>query len=142
MSEEMFYLGRYFAVVDALYIQYHKDTSSGKIPISLLGNDHMTLALQNPLEAFNTMTKRLVHPYYSWAKRVGTDKEAGRIAKTCLSKIADLTDELSKGELPTDINDAGRAKLLIGYLSYGAKKDQIAGNSSQQINGKGDKDEK
>ncbi len=120
MNENLFALGRYFAVVDDLYIQYHKNNSVGKVPVSLLGNDHMKLALQNPLEAFLILSSRLAHPYYSWAKRVGTDEKPGQIAKNCIKRIAELTGELSKAQLPTESNDAEKAKLLLGYLSYGA----------------------
>ncbi|MBM4305729.1 MAG: hypothetical protein FJ107_00400 [Deltaproteobacteria bacterium] len=137
MNETMFYLGRYFAVVDDLYIQYHKDNSSGKVPMSLLGNDHMKLALQNPREAFVTLSSRLAHPYISWAKRVGTNDKPGRIAKNCIRKIGELTGELSKGEIPTDIKDTDKAKLLLGYLSYGARKDQFAGDSNEEKNEEG-----
>ena len=131
MNEDMFYLGRYFAVVDTLYIQYHKDTPSGKVPMSLLGNDHLAMALQNPLEAFVTISRRLTHPYVSWAKRVSTDKEPGRIAKSCLRKIADMTEVLSKVQFPTAIDDPDRAKLLLGYLSYGAKKEESTRNGEE-----------
>jgi hypothetical protein len=132
MNDYVFYLGRYFAVVDDLYIQYHTDVRSGNIPMSLLGNDHMKLALQNPLEAFLTLSSRLAHPYYSWAKRVRTDEKPGQIAKCCIRKIAELTDELSKAQLPTEINDSEKAKLLLGYLSYGAKREQPASDSNKQ----------
>ena len=86
MNEDMFDLGRYFAVVDDLYIQYHMDVRSGNVPISLLGNDHLKLALQNPLDAFINLSSRLVHPYMSWAKRVGTNERPGQIAKNCIRK--------------------------------------------------------
>lgn len=132
MSETMFYLGRYFAVVDDLYIQYHKDVRSGNVPMSLLGNDHMTLALQNPLEAFLTLSRRLAHPYISWAKRVRTvDNKPGQVAKNCIRKISNLTEELSKAKLPAEINDTDQAKLLLGYLSYGAKQEQVATDSNE-----------
>ncbi len=138
MNEDMFYLGRYFAVVDDLYIQYHKDSSAGKVPMGLLGNDYMKLALQNPLEAFVTLSSRLSHPYLSWAKRVSTDDKPGQIAKNCIRKIGELTEELSKTQLPTNIDDPDKAKLLQGYLSYGAKKDQVASESNEQKNQEGE----
>lgn len=138
MYENLFYLGRYFAVVDDLYIQYHKDVRSGNVPMSLLGNDHMKLALQNPLEAFLTLSNRLAHPYYSWAKRVGTNEKPGQIAKNCIRRIAELTDELSKTQLPTEINDSGKAKVLLGYLSYGTKKDYSSVDNNEQKNEEGE----
>lgn len=130
MKEDVFYLGRYFAVVDDLYIQYHMDVRSGNVPMSLLGNDHLKLALQNPLDAFINLSSRLVHPYMSWAKRVGTDERPGQIAKNCIRRIKELTEGLSKAQLPTAIDDAGRAKLLLGYLSFGAKEEEIEKDSS------------
>lgn len=138
MNEDMFNLGRYFAVVDDLYIQYHMDVRSGNVPMSLLGNEHMTLAIQNPLEAFLTLSSRLARPYYSWAKRVGTNNKPGQIAKNCIRRIAELTEELSKAQLPTAINDADKAKLLMGYLSYGAKKDLAVKGSNEQKNKEGE----
>jgi hypothetical protein len=138
MNEDMFNLGRYFAVVDDLFIQYHKDNSDGKVPMSLLGNDHMKIALLNPLEAFLTLSSRLAHPYFSWAKRVGTDEKPGQIARNCIKRISELTGKLAKSQLPTDINDADKAKLLLGYLSYGAKKDQAASNNNEQKKGRGE----
>ena len=131
MKDDVFYLGKYFAVVDTLYIQYHRYVRSGNVPMSLLGNDHISLALQNPLDAFVSMTKRLTHPYISWAKRVDTNKEPRQITKSCLRKIADLTELLSKAQLPTAIDDADRAKLLIGYLSYGAKEERTIANGDE-----------
>lgn len=134
MNENLFYLGRYFAVVDDLFIQYHTDVRSGNVPMSLLGNDHMKLALQNPLEAFLNLSSRLAHPYYSWAKRVSTDEKPGQIAKYCIRRIAELTDELSKAQFPTEINDSEKAKLLLGYFSYGAKKDYSSDYNNEQKN--------
>lgn len=134
MNENLFYLGRYFAAVDDLYIQYHMDVRSRNVPMSLLGNDNMKLALQNPLEAFLTLSSRLAHPYFSWAKRVSTDEKPGQIAKNCIRRIAELTDELSKAQLPTELNDEEKAKLLLGYLSYGAKKDYSSDGNNEQKN--------
>jgi len=121
MKEDVFYLGKFFAVVDRLHIQYCKDVRNGDVPMRLLGNDHVSLALQNPLEAFVNLGRRLEHPYVSWAKRVGTETIPERTATRCLEDIAELTGKLADIQIPTDIDDAGRAKMLLGYLSYGAK---------------------
>jgi hypothetical protein len=138
MNDNLFYLGRYFAVVDDLYIQYHMDVRSGNVPMSLLGNDNMKLALQNPLEAFLSLSSRLAHPYLSWAKRVSTDEKPGQRAKNCIRRIAELTDELSKTQLPTETNDTEKSKLLLGYLSYVAKKDYSSDANNAQNNGGGE----
>jgi hypothetical protein len=121
MEEDVFYLGRLFAVTDKLHIQYSLDIRNGDVPLRLIGNDHVSLALQNPLEAFVSLGRRIEHPYVSWAKRVGTDTIPRQAAKNCLEDIANLTSRLTETQIPTEIDDVGKAKLILGYLSYGAK---------------------
>ena len=91
----------------------------------LIGNDHVSLALQNPLEAFISLNKRLNHPYISWAKRVKPDSIPRQAGKNCLKNIAELTGKLTETQIPNEIDDAGKAKLILGYLSYGAKEEKI-----------------
>lgn len=124
MVEDVFYLGRFFAAVDKLHIQYSLDVRNGDVPLRLIGNDHVSLALQNPLEAFVSLGRRLEHPYVSWAKRVKPDTIPRQAAKNCLKDITELTGRLAETQIPNEINDAGKAKLLLGYLSYGAKEEE------------------
>jgi hypothetical protein len=133
MKEDVFYLGRYFAVVDKLHIQYSLDVRNGDVPLRLIGNDYVSLALQNPLEAFISLGRRLAHPYISWAKRVGTDTDPRQAAKNCLKDIADLTNRLTENEIPTEIDDNGKAKLILGYLSYGAKEEKSEKGSGIEL---------
>ncbi|SPD73546.1 hypothetical protein PITCH_A190122 [uncultured Desulfobacterium sp.] len=130
MKEEVFYLGRFFAVVDKLHIQYSLDVRNGEVPVRLIGNDHVSLALQNPLEAFISLGHRLEHPYISWAKRVSPDTIPRRAAKNCLKDIAALTNRLTGTEIPNEIDNAGKAKLILGYLSYGAKDEEAEQDNS------------
>ncbi|MDN3515395.1 MAG: hypothetical protein NG747_13485 [Candidatus Brocadia sp.] len=123
MNEDVFYLGRFFAVVDKLHIQYSLDVRNGDVPLRLIGNDHVSIAIQNPLEAFISLNKRLNHPYYSWAKRVKPDTIPRQAAKNCLKDIAELTGRLAEVQIPNEIDDAGKAKLILGYLSYGPKEE-------------------
>lgn len=122
MKENIFNLGRLFAVADRLHILYSKGVRQGDIPLRLIGNDQLSLALQNPQEAFVTLGRRLSHPYISWAKR-SQDKttEFGKDVGWCLWDIIKYSQLLAEGSFPEEINDANRAKLILGYLSYGAK---------------------
>jgi len=122
MKESIFNLGRLFAVADRLHILYSQDVRQGDIPLRLIGNDHISLAMQNPQEAFVALGKRLMHPYYSWAKR-SQDKTTpfGKEVGWCLWDITKHTQLLTDEVFPEEINDADRAKLILGYLSYGAK---------------------
>lgn len=137
MHEDVFYLGRFFAVVDDLHIQYSLDVRDEDIPLRLIGNDHVSLALQNPLEAFVSLGRRLEHPYVSWAKRVKTNTIPRRVAKKCLKDLAELSGRLTETRIPNEIDDAGKAKLILGYLSYGVKeKETEKNNSSESQNNK------
>ena len=55
MKENIFNLGRLFAVADRLHILYSQGVRQGDIPLRLIGNDQLSLALQNPREAFVTL---------------------------------------------------------------------------------------
>ncbi len=122
MKESIFNLGRLFAVADRLHILYSQDVRQGDIPLRLIGNDHIPLALQNPQEAFVALGKRLMHPYFSWAKRNQNDATPfGKEVGWCLWDITKHTQLLTDEVFPEEINDADRTKLILGYLSYGAK---------------------
>jgi len=123
MKENIFNLGRLFAVADRLHILYSKGVRQGDIPLRLIGNDHISLALQNPQEAFVTLGKRLTHPYLSWAKRSQDETtEFGKEVGWCLWDIRKYSQLLADESFPEEIDDANRAKLILGYLSYGAIK--------------------
>jgi hypothetical protein len=138
MKENIFNLGRLFAVADRLHILYSKGVRQGDIPLRLIGNDQLSLALQNPQEAFVTLGRRLSHPYISWAKK-SQDKttEFGKDVGWCLWDIIKYSQLLAEGSFPEEINDANRAKLILGYLSYGAKsKDSDTENPENNENTK------
>ncbi len=136
MKESIFNLGRLFAVADRLHILYSQDVRQGDIPLRLIGNDQISPALQNPQEAFVALGKRLMHPYISWAKRSQNETTPfGKEVGWCLWDITKHTQLLADEVFPEEINDADRAKLILGYLSYGAKiKD--SGNDNPEINEK------
>ena len=136
MKESIFNLGRLFAVADRLHILYSQDVRQGDIPLRLIGNDQMSLALQNPQEAFVALGKRLMHPYISWAKRSQNETTPfGKEVGWCLWDITKHTQLLANEVFPEEINDADRAKLILGYLSYGAKS-KDGGNDNSENNEK------
>jgi hypothetical protein len=134
MKDNIFNLGRFFAVADRLHILYSKGVRQGDIPLRLIGNDYMSLALQNPQEAFVTLGKRLAHPYISWAKRSQDEKtDLGKEVGWCLWDITKYCQLLAETSFPEEIGDADRAKLILGYLSYGAKSKET-GSTNQENN--------
>jgi hypothetical protein len=136
MKETIFNLGRLFAVADRLHILYSQGVRQGDIPLRLIGNDYISLALQNPQEAFVTLGKRLMHPYISWAKRNhDTTTDFGKEVGWCLWDITKHSQLLADKAFPEEIGDADRAKLILGYLSYGAKS-KDSGNDNPENNEK------
>ena len=136
MKDNIFNLGRLFAVADRLHILYSKGVRKGVIPLRLIGNDYMSLALQNPQEAFVTLGRRLTHPYISWAKRSQDETtDLGREVGWCLWDITKYSQLLAEAPFPEEIGDEDKVKLILGYLSYGAKsKESSTGN--QEIHNK------
>lgn len=135
MKENMFNLGRFFAVADRLHILYSKGVRQGDIPLRLIGNDYMSLALQNPQEAFVTLGRRLAHPYISWAKRSqDATSDLGREVSWCLWDIIKYSQLLAEVIFPEEIDDEHRAKLILGYLSYGAKSKEDVSVSQENNN--------
>jgi hypothetical protein len=134
MKDNTFNLGRFFAVADRLHILYSKGVRHGDIPLRLIGNDYMSLALQNPQEAFVTLGKRLTHPYISWAKRSQDERtDLGKEVGWCLWDITKYCQLLAEASFPEEIGDADRAKLILGYLSYGARSKE-SGSANQENN--------
>jgi hypothetical protein len=132
MKENIFNLGRLFAVADRLHILYSKGVRQGDIPLRLIGNDHVSLALQNPQEAFVTLGKRITHPYISWAKRSQDEKtDLGKEIGWCLWDITKYCQLLAETSFPEEIDDSGRAKLILGYLSYGPKSKENGSDNSE-----------
>jgi hypothetical protein len=135
MKESIFNLGRMFAVADRLHILYSQDVRQGDIPLRLIGNDQMALALQNPQEAFVALGKRLMHPYISWAKRSQNETTPfGKEVSWCLWDITKHMQLLADEVFPEEINDTERAKLILGYLSYGAISKDKSNNINENIN--------
>ena len=107
MKENIFNLGRLFAVADRLHILYSKGVRQGDIPLRLIGNDHMSLALQNPQEAFVTLGKRLTHPYISWAKRSQDETtDFGKEVGLVFMGYHKILPVFGGGSFPEEIGDA------------------------------------
>jgi len=137
MKDNIFNLGRLFAVADRLHILYSKGVRQGDIPLRLIGNDYMSLALQNPQEAFVTLGRRLTHPYISWAKRSQDEAtDLGKEVGWCLWDVTKYCQLLAEAPFPEEISDEDRAKLILGYLSYGAKSKESSTASQEDHNSK------
>ena len=69
-----------------------------------------------------TLGRRLAHPYISWAKgRQDNTTDLGREVSWCLWDITKYSQLMADASFPEQIGDGDRAKLILGYLSYGAR---------------------
>ena len=127
MSEPAFLLGRMLALADVLHAQYCTVVRGDDLPPQLLGNQHFAMASDRPGRALAVLGDRL-RVYQGWATtaRVKPDSPESaqrgiRLAKWALARMGEVTSQLA-GRVPVgSFGDAGRAEMLLGYLSRETK---------------------
>jgi hypothetical protein len=127
MSEPAFLLGRMLALADVLHIQYCTVVRGDDVPPQLLGNQHFAMASDRPRRALAVLGDRL-RIYQGWAAtakmKPGSSESVQRgirVAKWALARMGEVTNQL-EGRVPAgSFDDAGKAEMLLGYLSREAK---------------------
>ena len=127
MQETIASIGRLLALADGLHLQYCKHVRKGESPSQLIGNALFSTALEQPVFALARLAERL-SPYQAWARTFrSTDPEAGvGLVKYFLSEISSCTAAIKISEIPSRMQDADKAKLLLGYLADGQKSETPA----------------
>jgi hypothetical protein len=118
MSEPAFLLGRFLSLADTLHREYCVGVRKDKLPPQLLGNSLMPAALVNPERGLARMQQRL-RVYQAWATR-----SDNRLARWALGEMGAIASELAQAPLPTRMDDAAKAQLLLGYLARAEKKEE------------------
>ncbi len=119
MKDTFFYIGRFLSLIDTLHFEWCTNVRDGNIPPQLLGNAHLQIALDNPVSAFDILSRR-INVYQAWTKKEkGEQAKLGRWAVGELGKISDL---LAEKTLPASTTSVERAQILLGYLSRPEKK--------------------
>ena len=88
------------------------------MPAQLLGNALMMAAMNNPTQALSQLASRIA-PYLGWAKTNSTGSAA--LSRYLLKEFAAIERQLKGVVLPTHLNDAEKAQLLLGYVSDGSE---------------------
>ncbi len=115
MASPAFLIGRFLSLADSLHHEYCKHVSKN-IPPQLLGNAHMSIALECPERSISMLSQRLFHPYQSWARTVtGGDEVA--LAKYCLKLLGEVSEQLKDVSLPQQATDTDKAQIMLGYLA-------------------------
>jgi len=130
MKTQPYYVGNLLAISDALHFLYCKHVRTSEegraknqiqAPPQLLGNALVTAALESPERAVSVLAER-IPPYVTWAKTCH-GQDAG-LAKYFLQQFAQVSHAMTDSEksLPSELDDAGRAMLLLGYLAGASRK--------------------
>lgn len=128
MKDTFFYVGRFLSLVDTLHYEYC-DKVRGSIPTQLLGNAHLQVALDNPVSAFDMLSRR-IGIYQAWTRK--EQGEQVKLARWAIGQIGKVTDLLAERTLPNSTTSVERAQILLGYLSRSEKKNQIDFESSAE----------
>lgn len=118
MNNSPYLIGRILKLTDELHALYCKEARNGKLPPQLLGNALMAAALNSPTQALAQLALRAA-PYLGWARTNSTDS-AG-LSRYFLKELGLAESRLREVELPTRLDDADRAQLLLGYISAGSQ---------------------
>lgn len=124
MNNAPFQVGQVLALADTLHKDYCTVVRKSQLPNSLIGTALMRRALDNPASAIADLGERMME-YVRWAKTAeephGADKERERIAvreaRKKLRQYQPLAVALGSADLPTELCEADKAKLLLGFLA-------------------------
>jgi hypothetical protein len=118
MSQSAFQLGRMLSLADTLHAQYCQAVRGGDLPPQLLGNQHYSMATENPQRALAVLADRL-RIYQGWAQTARASGELQspvRLARWAVSEMGALAAELHTN-LPAHFKDLDRAEMMLGYLA-------------------------
>ncbi|MBI2440072.1 MAG: hypothetical protein HYV35_01745 [Lentisphaerae bacterium] len=118
MMNAPYLIGNMLKVSDDLHGLYCNKVRGGKLPPQLLGNALMVAALESPIQALSQLALRIA-PYLGWARTNSTD--AARLSRYFLKCYGEIEAKLRGQTLPTRLNDADRAQLLLGYIASSEK---------------------
>ncbi|MGK9478013.1 hypothetical protein [Melioribacter sp. OK-6-Me] len=130
MNDIFFNIGRFLSLVDTLHFEWCKCVRGGypeksekewrkAIPPQLLGSAHLTIALDNPVSAFDILSRR-INVYKDWTRKESGEKV--KLARWAVGEIGKISDLLAKKNLPTCTTSIERVQILLGYLAKPEKK--------------------
>ncbi len=120
MNNSPYLVGRMLKLADELHAVYCKEVRKNNLPPQLLGNALMVAALDSPTQALAQLALRIA-PYLGWARTNSTDS-AG-LSRYFLKEFGLVESKLRDKALPTRLDDAARAQLLLGYISGSSQTD-------------------
>ena len=125
MNERDFLLGQFLQFADRLHIFYCEGVRDGQVPPQLIGNAHISMAMQSPRRALNVLAERMP-VYLAYAKQAAYGKQSkesgGEIkrAKWIERRLGEISQKLNELGFDGSSDDVGKAELLLGYLAVPA----------------------
>jgi hypothetical protein len=104
-----------------LHYEYCDKVRGGNIPPQLLGNAHLQAALDNPVLAFDMLSRR-IGIYQAWTKKGHDNQDELKLARWAVGQLGKVSDLLAEKTLPDRTTSAERAQILLGYLARADKK--------------------
>jgi hypothetical protein len=125
MNNPPYLVGRMLKLADDLHALYCKEVRKNNLPPQLLGNALMVAALESPTQSLAQLALRIA-PYLGWARTNSTD--SARLSRYFLKEFGIVESKLRDKALPTRLDDAARAQLLLGYISGSDQTDEPINN--------------
>ena len=120
MQNPSYLVGRMLKIADELHALYCKEVRGDKMPPQLLGNALMAGALNSPAQALGQLALR-IGPYLGWA-RTNTSNSL-KLSRYFLKEFGLIETELRNKDLPSRLDDAEKAQVLLGYISSNKQSD-------------------
>ena len=114
MHEAPFLVGRILKLADLIHREYCIHNRDSHLPPQLVGNALVQAALDNPQTGMARLFERL-RVYLAWATTAHGENIG--LTKWILKQLEYSSAELSRIELPTRCDDAGKAQMMLGYLA-------------------------
>jgi hypothetical protein len=125
MASPPYLVGRMLKIADELHAVYCKEVRKGNLPPQLLGNALMVAALDSPTQALAQLALRIT-PYLGWAKTNSTG--SARLSRFFLKEFGEIEPCLRETSLPSRLDDAAKAQVLLGYISSNTQPAETSSN--------------
>ena len=136
MKERDYQLGQFLQFADRLHLFYCEGVRNGQVPPQLLGNAHISMAMQSPRRALEVLAERMP-VYLAYAKQAGhgrqteeNPKNAG-ITRWLERRLGEISMILKENDFENGCRDVGKAELLLGYLARSPNADSSVGKPDQ-----------
>ncbi len=123
MNERDYLLGQLLQYADRLHLFYCQGVRDGRVPPQLVGNAHVSMAMQSPRKALDVIAERMpVYIAYATQQAELADSGQAGLARWLKIRLGEISARLSELGIAEGTTAPGKAELLLGYLAGAPKK--------------------